>query len=326
MNTTPDRFILVAPEDLETFVGEASRSVGLPVDKADLLASLLIMNDLGGNFSHGTRQITTYARRMRDGVLNSNPNIRVTRETPCSLMVDGDGGLGHFPAHEGTIRVIDKAKQTGIAVMVSCNHGHIGAAGTYARMPLEHDLMSFVTSGHQLKLVPDQLLYRAAGGSPMAFSAPAGGESPLVLDFGTMHDLYADDQHRDKVAELTPGLVLRSIGMGEICQAWGGLLSGLSIDAGRPAWSFSGASQGALVIIFRIDLFADPERFKNEMDDYVQRVGRMKPLPGFDRAFLAGGAEAAREAEFRLRGIPVGDKHRKLLEELGNELGIEVPW
>ncbi len=326
MNTKPDQFILVSPEELETFVSEASRSVGLPVDKADLLASLLTMNDLGGNFSHGTRQIATYARLMRDGVLNSNPNICVTRETPCSLMVDGDGGLGHFPAHEGTSRVIDKVKQTGIAVMMSRNHGHIGAAGTYARMPLEHDLMSFVTSGHQLNLVPNQLLYHAAGGSPMAFSAPAGGESPLVLDCGTMHDLYAKDPHREEVAELTPGLVLRSIGMGEICQAWGGLLSGLSIDADRPAWSFRGASQGALVITFRIDLFADPERFKKEMDGYVRRVSRMKPLPGFDRAFIAGGVEIAREAEFRAQGIPVGDEHRKLLEELGGELGVEVPW
>src|SRR5438105_12695996 len=126
MNLPPTDFIRVPQERLRSFVRAAGQKVGLPSDKAELLAQLLIENDLRGVFSHGTTQIATYAILMRDGKLNPNPNVRVIKETGVSLIVDGDGGLGYFPSHEGTRLVIAKAKQAGIAVMLSRNHGHFG--------------------------------------------------------------------------------------------------------------------------------------------------------------------------------------------------------
>lgn len=108
---------------------------------------------------------------------------------------------------------LDKAEATGIAAIMSRNHGHFGAAGIYARLAVERGLAVYVTSGHQLRLQPGDELNNAAGGSPMAFGVPTNEEPPLVLDFGAMHDLYRDEMH-DQVAECAPGLLLRSIGMG----------------------------------------------------------------------------------------------------------------
>ncbi len=324
MNQPPREFIRVPKDRLRSFVSSAGQQVGLPFDKAELLAMLLVDNDLRGVFSHGTRQIATYAVLMRDGKLNPKPDVRVIKETPVSLIVDGDGGLGYFPSHEGTQQVIAKAKQAGIAAMLSRNHGHFGAAGIYARMTLGHDLLCYVTSGHQLNLTPGQPIYDAAGGSPMAFSAPTAAEDPVVLDFGAMHDLYGPP--RDELAALAPGLVLRSIGLGEICQAWGGLLSGLRIDSDPPRWSWPGANQGALVICLRIDLFSDADAFKAQMDAFVRRVRDLRPLAGFDRSLMPGGIEAERELEYRTEGIPVGPDHRQRLDELARALGIATPW
>ena len=76
--------------------------MGLPAEKAELLAGLLTTNDLRGIFSHGTQQIATYAILMRDKKLNNDPQITTVKETPVSVLVDGDGGLGYFPAYEGT--------------------------------------------------------------------------------------------------------------------------------------------------------------------------------------------------------------------------------
>ena len=324
MNQPPKEFIRVPQEKLRSFVSAAGQQVGLPLDKADLLATLLVENDLRGVFSHGTTQIATYAILMRDGKLNPKPDARVIKETPVSLLVDGDGGLGYFPSYDGTERVIAKAKQAGIAVMLSRNHGHFGAAGIYARMTLGHDLLCYVTSGHQLHLDSGQPVYDAAGGSPMAFTAPTATEDPVVLDFGAMHDLYGPP--RDELAALAPGLVLRSIGLGEICQAWGGLLSGLRIDPEPPRWSWPGANQGSLVICLRIDLFAEADAFKAQMDAFVQRVRGLRSLAGVDRSLMPGGIEAERERQYRSEGIPVGPAHRQRLDELANVLGIPLPW
>jgi LDH2 family malate/lactate/ureidoglycolate dehydrogenase len=324
VNQPPNDFIRVSHDALFDFVVAVSRAAGLAGERADLLARLLVENDLRGVFSHGTTQIATYARLMRDGRLNPRPDVRVVKETGVSLDVDGDGGLGYFPCHDGTKLLVDKAEQSGIAVLLTRNHGHFGAAGIYARMTLGHDLLCYVTSGHQLLLKPGRPIYAAAGGSPMAFTAPTESEPPIVLDFGAMHDLYGPP--RDELAALAPGLVLRSIGLGEICQAWGGLLSGLRIEPEPPRWTWPGANQGSLIIAFRIDLFGEPAAFRREMDAYVRQVRQLEPLPGFERSLMPGGLETIREREYRADGIPVGAKHRGRLEELAAEFGVGVPW
>jgi LDH2 family malate/lactate/ureidoglycolate dehydrogenase len=326
MNTPPATHISVPHQDLQAFISEAGRAAGLPEGKADLLASLLVSNDLKGVFSHGTRQMATYAILMRDGRLNNNPQVKIVQETPVSLLVDGDGGLGYFPAHEGTLRAIEKAKDQGVAILLTRNHGHFGAAGLYSRLTLPHDLLCFVTSGHQLSLQPRQPIFDAAGGSPMSFSAPAGAEDPVVVDFGTMHDLYRHDPYRDEIARKTPGIVLRSIGLGAICQTWGGLLAVIPLEPARATRRFPGANQGSLLMAFQISLFMSPEQFKQEMDEYVRVVKSLQPLEGFDDAYLAGGVEAARERQYLEEGIPMGPKHRQRLEGLADELGLRPPW
>jgi LDH2 family malate/lactate/ureidoglycolate dehydrogenase len=336
VNRTPDDFVRVPYEQMRSFVSTAAQTAGLPAAKADLLAELLATNDLRGVFSHGTQLIAAYAglappvqgyaRLMRDGQVNPDPDVEVVKETPVSVLLDGDGGLGYFPAYEGTQRAIEKAEERGIAAMATRNHGHFGAAGIYAREAVDRDLLAFVTSGHQLDLSPGDQIYDAAGGSPMSFCAPAAEEDPLVLDFGAMHDLYETSPHRDEIADLAPGLVLRHIGLGAICQSWGGLLAGLGIDEPRDYQEYPEANQGSLALFFRIDLFSDPDRFKREVDEYVRRVSELEPLEGFDRAMLPGGPEAERERVNRDRGVPVGPDHRAVLEELADELDLEVPW
>ncbi len=326
MNLPPGSYLTVPHTDLQTFITQIGETVGLPTEKAELLAEMLTANDLRGVFSHGTTQMATYARLLRDGILNNQPDVHVAKETPVSVLVDGDGGLGYFASYMGTKLMIEKAKAQGIAIALTRNHGHFGAAGLYSRLTLGHDLLCFVTSGHQLDLHPGQHILSAAGGSPMSFSSPAGEEESLVLDFGAIHDLYATSPHRDELIRLAPGSVFRAIGMGAICQSWGGFLAGVPLDPARAQRGWAGANQGSLVMAFRIDLFMDATQFKQEMDDYVRAVKMLQPLAGFDESFLPGGIEAVRARTYRATGIPVGPQHQERLELVAQELGLTVPW
>lgn len=325
MNIPPKTFVRVPAGDLRDLATDLGAAAGLPAARAALLAELLTGNDLRGNVSHGTQQLATYVRLLQDGSLNPDPQVSVVRETPTSLLVDGDGGLGYFPAHDGTRLLVAKAQQAGIAVLVTRNHGHFGAAGLYSRMTLDHDLLSFVTSGHQLALTAGDPVAAAAGGSPMSFSAPTQDEPPLLLDFGAMHDLY-DADARDLLAGLAPGLVHRSIGLGAVCQSWGGLLAGVPLDPSRAHRRWSGANQGSMVIALRIDLFAEPDAFRAEMDAYARAVRALTPLPGSSGSFLPGGPEAVTAAAYAVEGIPVGEDHRRQLARVAADLGVEVPW
>jgi L-2-hydroxycarboxylate dehydrogenase (NAD+) len=326
MDQPSDSAIRVSHEKLQEFVHHVARAVDVPDDQATLLSQLLIASDLRGVLSHGSRQIVRYAREIRSGGINPRPRVSIVQETQNSVLMDGDYGLGYFPAHEGTLRTIEKARRHGMAALVTRNHGHIGAAGIYARMTLEHDLLTFVTSGVQLALAPGDLVVRAAGASPMCFSAPALHEPPLVLDCGVTHDFQGEPPHREAIARLASGVVLRALGLGTICQAWGGLLTGLSVDANRADGRYAAANQGAMLFTFKIALFADVDVFKREIDHYAQRTRQLRPLENTRGAYLPGGIESEHEQAYRRDGIPLSQEHRHDLEKLAADLQIIVPW
>ena len=311
---------------LQAFVYEAARKLSISEPRAQLLSDLLVTNDLRGVLSHGSRQMLRYTREIRSGQLNPTPDVRVVRESPTSLVMDGDGGLGYFPAYEGTLKVIEKAEQHGMAALVTRSHGHIGAAGIYTRLVLPHDMIAFCTSGVQLNLTPEKLVYDAAGASPMSFSAPADTEPPLVLDVGVTHNVQYNAACRDDLVKIAPAMVLRADGYGTVCQAWGGLLSGMPIDANRADRKYPKANQGAMLYAVKISLFAEPAEFKRELDEYAQRVRKLQPMPGSEGAFLPGHVEVEREKVNREQGVPLSEAHQRDLEAAAEELDIQVPW
>ncbi|MDE2991399.1 MAG: Ldh family oxidoreductase [Chloroflexota bacterium] len=325
LNLPPERYVSVPAERLREFVQDAALALGLPETQAGQLAELLTGNDLRGVHSHGTRMFTHYADELRGGRLNPAPKPRVTRETPVGLVVDGDGGLGYFAAHLATERAIAKAREIGVAVAVTRNHGHIGAAGIYARMTLPHDLLCLVTGGARLEMDPGMPVYSSAVGSPMCFSAPAGDADPLVVDFSPVYDLRSSP-HREELEDWIPGTIFRCIGLGNIAQAWGGILAGVPQERDGPPPRFASAHQAAAFMMFRIDLFLEPAEFRRQMDVLAERITELAPLPGFPKAQFAGAPEAERARRYAVEGIPVGDEHRRELEALADDLGIEVPW
>jgi LDH2 family malate/lactate/ureidoglycolate dehydrogenase len=297
----------------------------MPADKAALMGRLLTTNDLRGVFSHGTRQTAAYVSHFRKGELTPDPDVRLVKETPTALIFDGGGGLGYFPCYEAATRLCAKAKEQGIAVSVTRNHGHFGAAGIYSRVILQADLFGYVTSGHQLNLQPGHTILTAAGGSPMSYGIPTGSEPPFALDFGAVHDMYPGSQHVDELIRLAPGTVFRCIGMGSVCQSLGGFLCGVPVDPARAERVWSGANQGSFMIAVDPGVFIPLDQFKAEMDEYSRKVRELAPLAGFDQAVLAGTMEWQREQRYTEEGIPISPLHADLLRRLGEDFGIKPP-
>lgn len=319
---SPQDAIHVPAPALRAYVAALFEAVGLPGEDAALLAELLVLNDLRGVFSHGTRQVPAYLDHFRAGRLNPRPRPEVVAETAVALAVRGDGGLGYFPARLAAQRVVANAKTQGLAAAVTRDHGHIGAAGLYAQQGLPENLIMYVTSGHQIHLEPGRPLFDAAGGSPMAFAIPAGEQPPLVLDFGAMHDLYDSSPHRMQLFDLSPGLVFRSIGLGAICQALGGFLAGVPVDPARAERRWPGANQGALLIAMDPGCFTPRDVFLREMEEYVTRARLLAPMPGHDTAHLPGGPEWERERQWADSGPPLTTAHLERLEALGRQLQV----
>ncbi|MFH1572097.1 MAG: Ldh family oxidoreductase [Gemmatimonadota bacterium] len=320
-NLPPESGIRVPAEAMRTLVAALFERAGTSPDSGATIADLLVKTDLRGVFSHGTRQAPGYVRLMLDGRVNPRPAIRVTRETAATRVLDGDGGMGHFPCKEGTEWAVGRALELGTAAVTTRNHFHFGAAGKYSRLAAERGCIGLAISSHRYPVDPAGNLRQALGGSPLSIAVPTGRQPPLVLDMAS--SLLPWDP--DLFARL-PWAFFKELGLGAVMQALGGILAGIYQPDFVPPASRWESNQGAFIAVYSVECFMPLAEFRREMDRYVGQVRRLKPYPGHDRAELPGGMEWLRERDYRRRGIPVGDDHRQSLERAAAELGVEAPF
>ncbi|MYB75853.1 MAG: Ldh family oxidoreductase [Chloroflexi bacterium] len=326
MNTPPETFIRVQSPLLEAFVSDCFLAVGMSGEHASQMARWLTANDLRGVFSHGTRQTVAYVRHFQKEELNVTPNVQIVSETAVTATVDGDGGLGYFPSFAAANLAVQKAKEHGVANVITRNHGHFGAAGLWSRVIVSADLIAYVTSGAQLQMRPGAPHRHAAGGSPMSFAAPAGEEPPIIADFGAVHDLYDGEPHVKAIEMLAPSATYRSIGLGSFCQILGGFLCGVPSAPERAQREWRGANQGAFMTAHDVSHYMPLDDFKREVDDYIRQVRELTPITNQSDTEVAGGMEAKREQLWREEGVPVGPAHAEALRGLGQDLGVEFPF
>ena len=95
------------------------------------------------------------------------------------FQVTADRGMGMVACKRAMEIAIEKAKNVGMATVVVPNGSHFGAAGYYARMALEHDMIGLtMSSGGGRVIVPLYGKLPWMGTNPIAFAAPADREPP----------------------------------------------------------------------------------------------------------------------------------------------------
>ena len=320
MNVPPESGIRVPAQDIRALVTAVFEKVGTSREHAEIMAQLMVRTDLRGTFSHGSRYTESYAHMMLEGRVNPRPDIRVVNQTTTTQVIDGDGGMGHWPCYQGTLWAIDRAKEHGTAAVTTRNHFHFGAASKYTCMALECDCIGLAVSCHRHGFDPDRSVL-SAGGSPLSFAMPTGEQPPFVPDQG-MGFLPQDDELFKKY----PWAYFKALGMGIIPQVLGGVLAGIYKSEFKPPQSPWESNQGAFITVFNVESFMPLDELKREMDHYVSQVRNMRPAPGYDRAELPGGPEWQRERDYAREGIPIGPEHQETLEKIAGEMGIETPF
>ena len=125
---------------------------------------------------------------------------------------------------------------------------------------------------------------------------------------------------------MNPSPFFKALGLVSVIQALGGVFPGIYREELRQPRSRWESNQGAFILIIDVNHFMPIQELKSEMDAFVGLRRGMKPLPGLDRAELAGGYEWAWARENEVKGIPVGPSHESELTEIAAELGVETPF
>jgi LDH2 family malate/lactate/ureidoglycolate dehydrogenase len=326
MNIPPREALHVPVDDLRTLCTTLFQRAGVPPADADLITDLLIDTDLRGVLSHGTQTVNGYCRSFLNGSLNPTPTVQVIAETATTVLVDGDGGLGHLAAQRMTEAVIAKAKAQGIAAGTTRYHGHFGSAGKYVRQALRQGCVAWCVSGYDVQPAPGSPLWGSLGNPPLCFGVPGGEGPPMIVDMGAIFFFDPPETLAEGFTR-NPAAYFKCLGLAATAHLWGGLLAGTT----QPGYSaaerrFPGAVYGSFLSALDVARFVPLESFQAEVDRLLTAVGQLQPMPGYDRAYLPGGLEWEHEQEWSQRGIPLGPAHQRALEALAAELGVAVPW
>ncbi len=355
MDESEAEAVLVPEAALTRFCAACFEAVGVPAGDARTAAANLVEADLRGVHSHGVMRLPIYLQRLAAGAIDPRPVIRVVRETPTSLVLDGGNGLGQVVGMAAMRLVIEKARADGGACVFASvrNSNHYGAAAYYAEMAVPHGMIGISTTiGGINHMVPWGGAEAMLGNNPFAIAMPAGTEPPVVLDMACSvaargkiivaakegrsipadWAVGPDGQPTTDAARALEGFVQPVGGpKGYALTLVMGLLSTMLSGAGfgtevthmyddmeRPQ------NIGHLMGVLPVGLFEDEASYRARMDKAIQEVRGVRRADGVDRVFLPGEREAIAMAKRRLAGIPVGAGVLAELRTLGAQYGVAL--
>ena len=172
-------------EDLRAFCVAALQKVGIGEQDARTTADVLVTTDSWGVFTHGVKLLKGYVRRIRAGGIRADARPRITAEGPGWAIVDGGSGLGMVTSTFAMRTAIAKSRACGIGYVGVFNSCHFGAAGYYAAMAVESDMIGLAMANDTPSVTAPGARGRVTGSNPMAYAVPSGSGPPILLDMAT---------------------------------------------------------------------------------------------------------------------------------------------
>ena len=346
----PDEIaVRVKEEDMRSVVEGMFQALGMSEESAQAAADVLMYADIRGIDSHGvSNMMRAYVAMFRAGRINPKPELKRTVDHIAAISFDCDRGLGLAQSRAMMQAAIDRARETGVAVVTAFNGQHYGACAYYAHQGLEADMVGISMTAGGLLVAPTQGAERMLGLNPLGVGAPARNEAPFIFD-ASMSSVAGNkiELLRRVGGNVAPGwvtdadgapvmsesqvpqnfMMLPLGGTREIGSHKGfGLSFMIEILCGMLQGTGGGPHRrqgvGHYFMAFDISRFSDLEVFKTDMDEYLRSILDCKPAPGEERVVYPGLPEHETEVERREQGIPY---HPEVIEWFSNtatEMGV----
>ncbi len=349
----PDRSINMAWEELEIWLAEVFASYSLSSQDARTAARALVKANLRGVDSHGVARVPMYCERLRRGVANPTPEIKVNRVAPAAALVDGDDGLGLVVGRRAMAEAIAIAGECGLGLAGVNRSGHYGMAALYILQAVEAGCvgMAFTNASPALPVWGGRTPF--LGTSPFAAGAPTGAAPPFVLDMAcsvvargklkfaaqrgeAIPEGLALDRHGRPTtdgAEAFAGVVLpmggvKGAGLSMLMDVLSGVFTGAAFggETRNPFTGLDGPQgTGHFFLALKADLFMPMAQFEARMQTLVERVKAQPKAEGFDAIRMPGEPEAQNEQVRRTKGIPLTPDVVASLEREGERAGVPFP-
>jgi LDH2 family malate/lactate/ureidoglycolate dehydrogenase len=341
---------------LSAWVEQAFVRAGLAPADATIAAEPLILSDSMGVFTHGTKLLPGYLKKLVARGSRPDARPRIIRQGPGFAVVDGDAALGQIGCHFAVEVAIEKARMVGVAFVGLRNTGHIGAAGAQAVRAAREGFFALVVGNDRPSVAAAGSRGPVLGSNPLAWAAPVPGSDPIFLDIATAAvaggKVYAavargepipptwlvderglpttDGSSYPQHASLAPMAGHKGYGIGVLAELLSGILPGGAVTTQVGSWLFDSPGAPTLhnagFIVLDVAAIADPVDYAASLGRFAEEVRGAAPAEGIDRVRLPGDIEWERHRQSLAAGIALPADVRAKLAEAGAIVDLEARW
>lgn len=172
-------------KDLLNFSVQCLQKYGMCLSDAEITARHLIQTNKWGVHSHGLQNLYNYIRKAQEGGVSFANRPELINRTNSIALIDGKNSMGYVSSTEAMKKACEIASETGIAVVIVKNSCHFGAAGCYANIAAEMEMLGAVFSNVDRFMAAPGAKHAVMGQNPFAWAAPSSLLPSVFLDICT---------------------------------------------------------------------------------------------------------------------------------------------
>jgi LDH2 family malate/lactate/ureidoglycolate dehydrogenase len=334
---------------LEEFCERVLTGLGVSAKDASATTAALVTTDTWGVYTHGTKLLRGYARRLRAGGLRADASPVIAEAGPAWALVDGQAAMGQVISTFAMEAAIQKARESGVGFVTVRNSCHFGAAGYYAWLASQAGMIGIAMANDVPSVAAPGSRGPVLGSNPIAFACPAGADDPILLDMSIATvaggKVFArckrgepippawliDDQGRPtqdgtlypERASLAPMGGHKGYGIGLFIEILSGALSGAAVTKQVGSWLFGDmaapTNHGAAFLAVNVGAMMDPAMFYGRIAALAREIHAEPTADGSPPLMLPGEMEWRNRRRAEVDGIELPEDVLASLEETAAE-------
>lgn len=176
----------IPAQRLADFARALLEAAGMPADKAQAVATVLVEGDLMGHTTHGLQLLAPYLAEIEKRSMAVDGDPQVLSDKPAALLWDGRRLPGPWLVLRAIEHATRRARDAGTGTVVIRRSHHIASLASYHRRAAEQGLLLLLScsDANSASVAPFGGLDPVFTPNPVSAGFPTGG-APVSVDIST---------------------------------------------------------------------------------------------------------------------------------------------
>lgn len=342
----------VAPERLRATVQAILVANGCDETVAATVAEGLVDADVHGVASHGVSRLGLYLDRLRSGAIVGRDAVEVVKEWETGAVIDAGHSFGAWSAARASELCIAKAREAGMAIVVTRDADHFGRAGAFSERMAAAGMIAIVAANTTPLMPAVGGAEAVIGNNPISMAAPGNDGIPvtdMALSAVALGKIIEADRAGSDIpptwatdaqgapttdpAAARQGLLLpaggaKGFGLAFFVEVLTGILSGGAVGGEvRSLYQERDRPNDCSHVFIAIDTarFNGVDSVADRVDRFTAQIRASERAPGVDAIFAPGDLERAAAVRNR-DGLLLSTATVHELQALAEQAGVAPPF